>query len=63
MYNSHDDVPTSVADFVLTASGKSDIKKVPLKDINGFVEMMEGVDNGTKKVDNKRTWKSSFGYP
>ena len=62
-FKNHDDIPTSVADFVLTASGKSDIKKVPLKDINGFVEMMEGVDNGTKKVDNKRTWKSSFGYP
>ena len=27
MYNSHDDVPTSVADFVLTASGKSDLAK------------------------------------
>ena len=46
MYNSHDDVPTSVADFVLTASGKSDIKEVPMKDINGFVEMMKGVDSG-----------------
>ena len=37
---------TSVADFVLTASGKSNIKEVPMKDINGFVEMMEGVDSG-----------------
>ena len=46
MYNSHDDVPTSVADFVLTASGETNIKQVPLKDINGFVEMMKGVDNG-----------------
>ena len=46
MYNSYDDVPTSVADFVLTASGKSNIKEVPLKDINGFVEMMKGVDSG-----------------
>jgi hypothetical protein len=55
MYNSHDDVPTSVADFVLTASGKSDIKQVPLKDINGFVEMMEGVDSGTKKTNTTRT--------
>ena len=45
-FKNHDDIPTSVADFVLTASGKSDIKKVPLKDINGFVEMMKGVDNG-----------------
>jgi len=63
MYNKHDDVPTSVADFVLTASGKSNIKKVPLKDINGFVEMMEGVDSGIKKVNNKRTWRNSYDYP
>ena len=41
MYNSHDDVPTSVADFVLTASGKSNIKEIPMKDINGFVDDME----------------------
>jgi hypothetical protein len=41
MYNSHDDVPTSVADFVLTASGESDIKKVPLEDINNFINDME----------------------
>ena len=63
MYNSHDDVPTSVADFVLTASGKSNIKEVPMKDINGFVEMMKGVDNGTEKVNNKRTWRNSYWYP
>ena len=25
---------------------KSNIKEVPMKDINGFVEMMEGVDSG-----------------
>jgi hypothetical protein len=31
-----------------------------LKDINGFVEMMEGVDSGTNKVDNKRTWRNSY---
>jgi len=26
-----------------------------LKDINGFVEMMEGVDSGTKKTNTTRT--------
>jgi hypothetical protein len=36
-------------------SGETNIKQVPLKDINGFVEMMEGVDSGTKKVNNQRT--------
>jgi len=46
MYNTHDDIPTSVADFVLTASGKSNIKEVPMKDINGFVEMMKEIDDG-----------------
>lgn len=55
VYKTHDDIPTSVADFVLTASGETNIKQVPLKDINGFVEMMEGVDSGTKKVNNQRT--------
>lgn len=59
-FKNHDDIPTSVADFVLTASGETNIKQVPLKDINGFVEMMEGVDSGTNKVDNKRTWGNSY---
>lgn len=45
-FKSHDDIPTSVADFILTASGETNIKQVSLKDINGFVEMMEGVDSG-----------------
>ena len=54
-FKRHDDIPTSVADFILTASGETNIKQVPLKDINGFVEMMEGVDSGIKEVNNKRT--------
>ena len=45
-FKSHDDIPTSVVDFILTASGETNIKQVSLKDINGFVEMMEGVDSG-----------------
>ena len=40
-FKNHDDIPTSVADFVLTASGETNIKQVPLKDINGFVDDME----------------------
>ncbi len=55
VYKTHEEIPTSVADFILSASGETNIKQVPLKDINGFVEMMEGVDSGTNKVDNKRT--------
>ena len=54
-FKSYDDIPTSVADFVLTASGETNIKQVSLKDINGFVEMMEGVDNGSKDFNNERT--------
>jgi hypothetical protein len=34
-----------------------------LKDINGFVEMMEGVDSGAKEVNTTRTWRSSYGNP
>jgi len=63
VYKTHDDIPTSVADFILTASGETNIKQVPLKDINGFVEMMEGVDSGTKKTNTTRTWRSSYGNP
>ena len=59
-FKSHDDIPTSVVDFILTASGETNIKQVSLKDINGFVEMMEGVDSGIKEVNNKRTWRSSY---
>jgi len=62
-FKTHEEIPTSLADNILTMSGETNIKQVPLKDINGFVEMMEGVDSGTKKVNNKRTWRSSYGYP
>ena len=41
MYNTHEDLPTSVVDFVLTASGESDIKKVPLEDINNLRLILE----------------------
>ena len=49
-FKNHSEVPTSLVDNILTISGETNIKQVPLKDINGFVEMMEGVDNGTKKT-------------
>jgi hypothetical protein len=55
LYKTHEEIPTSVADFILSASGETNIKQVPLEDINGFVELMEGVDSGTKKVNNTRT--------
>lgn len=55
VYKTHKEIPTSVADFILTASGETNIKQVPLKDINGFVEMMEGVDSGIKKTNTTRT--------
>jgi hypothetical protein len=55
VYKTHEEIPTSVADFILSASGETNIKQVPLKDINGFVEMMEGVDSGTKKTNTTRT--------
>tara|TARA_R100000781_G_C4052502_1_gene118142 strand:+ start:209 stop:376 length:168 start_codon:yes stop_codon:yes gene_type:complete len=50
-FKNHSEVPTSLVDNILTISGETNIKQVPLKDINGFVEMMEGVDNGTKKTN------------
>jgi hypothetical protein len=55
VYKTHEEIPTSVADFILSASGETNIKQVPLKDINGFVELMEGVDSGTKKTNTTRT--------
>jgi hypothetical protein len=54
-FKTHEEIPTSLADNILTMSGETNIKQVPLKDINGFVEMMEGVDSGIKEVNNKRT--------
>jgi hypothetical protein len=54
-FKTHEEIPTSLVDNILTMSGETNIKQVPLKDINGFVEMMEGVDSGTKKVNNQRT--------
>ena len=62
-FKNHSEIPTSIVDNILTMSGETNIKQVPLEDINGFVEMMEGVDSGTKEVNNKRTWRSSYGNP
>jgi len=54
-FKNHSEIPTSIVDNILTMSGETNIKQVPLEDINGFVEMMEGVDSGNKKVNNTRT--------
>lgn len=54
-FKNHSEIPTSIVDNILTMSGETNIKQVPLEDINGFVEMMEGVDSGDKEVNNKRT--------
>ena len=54
-FKNHSEIPTSIVDNILTMSGETNIKQVPLEDINGFVEMMEGVDSGAKEVNNKRT--------
>ena len=54
-FKNHSEIPTSIVDNILTMSGETNIKQVPLEDINGFVEMMEGVDSGADKVNNKRT--------
>ena len=62
-FKNHSEIPTSIVDNILTMSGETNIKQVPLEDINGFVEMMEGVDSGAKEVNNKRTWRSSYGNP
>ena len=62
-FKNHSEIPTSIVDNILTMSGETNIKQVPLEDINGFVEMIEGVDSGAKEVNNKRTWRSSYGNP
>jgi len=54
-FKNHSEIPTSIVDNILTMSGETNIKQVPLEDINGFVEMMEGVDSGNKKANNTRT--------
>jgi hypothetical protein len=54
-FKTHKEIPTSLVDNILTMSGETNIKQVPLEDINGFVELMEGVDSGIKEVNNKRT--------
>ena len=54
-FKNHSEIPTSIVDNILTMSGETNIKQVPLEDINGFAEMMEGVDSGAKKVNSKRT--------
>ena len=52
-FKTHKEIPTSLVDNILTMSGETNIKQVPLEDINGFVELMEGVDSGIKEVNNK----------
>ena len=37
-YKTYDELPTSITDFVLTASGESNIKSLSLHDINTFIE-------------------------
>lgn len=53
VYKTHNEIPTSITDFVLNVSGESDIKKVTLKDINGIVELMEGVNTNGQRPEGK----------
>ena len=43
MYNTHEDLPTSVSDYILTVSGESDIKKVSMEDINNLINDMKEI--------------------
>ena len=54
-FKTHEEIPTSLGDNILTMTGETNIKQVSLEDINGFVELMEGVDSGIKEVNNKGT--------
>lgn len=44
MYTRHDTIPAHLAETILVFSGAERLTDVPLADINGFIEMMEGQD-------------------
>ena len=54
-FKTHNEIQTSLVDNILTMTGETNIKQVSLEDINGFVELMEGVDSGIKEINNKGT--------
>ena len=54
-FKTHKEIPTSLVDNILTMTGETNIKQVSLEEINGFVELMEGVDSGIKEINNKGT--------
>tara|TARA_R100000742_G_C4214044_1_gene39618 strand:- start:51 stop:209 length:159 start_codon:yes stop_codon:yes gene_type:complete len=41
-YKTYEEIPTSVESDILSVSGETNIKKVSLEDINGFIDLMEG---------------------
>lgn len=40
-YEHHEDIPDSLANYMLLCSDSESIKSVPLDEINGFIDMME----------------------
>jgi len=44
-YKSYEEIPTSMMSTILSVSGETNIKKVSLEDINGFIDLMEGQNN------------------
>jgi hypothetical protein len=51
-YKTYDELPTSITDFVLTASGESNIKSLSLHDINTFIEGIEDYEQRPERRTN-----------
>ena len=48
-YNTHEDIPDHIADYVMKCADVSDIKKLSITDINAF---LTGVDQYEAEVTN-----------
>ena len=49
-YNTHEDIPKHIQDYVMTCADVSDIKKLSITDINAF---LTGVDQFEAEVTNQ----------
>ena len=49
-YNTHEDIPDHIADYVMKCADVSDIKKLSITDINAF---LTGVDQYEAEITNQ----------
>jgi hypothetical protein len=51
-YNSYEDIPQNIVDYMVTVTGEQDLKSVPLEDISSFLEGLDEFHSRMDEIEN-----------